>query len=263
MTICKICGSQSKFLFQEKILNKYDVDYYKCTECGFVQTEEPYWLNEAYSNAITSLDIGLLGRNIYYLPIVSSIIKSFFKKEASFLDYGGGYGIFVRLMRDKGFNFYRYDTYCENIFAKGHDEDSDNLKYELVTSFEVFEHLSNPIEEISKMLQKSRNIFFSTELQPEVFTQEKDWWYVAPQTGQHISFYTMDSLKYIAKKFNLNLYSNGQTFHLLTEKKISKLKFKLATNRWLIRIVNRIIKSPGSLLPSDFYNLTNNRHINN
>ena len=24
----------------------------------------------------------------------------------------------VRMMRDNGFNFYRQDTYCENLFAK-------------------------------------------------------------------------------------------------------------------------------------------------
>ncbi|HSD07318.1 class I SAM-dependent methyltransferase [Flavobacterium sp.] len=254
MITCKICSSESDIFFLCKVLDKYNVQYYKCRCCGFVQTENPYWLKEAYRSAIASQDIGLLSRNVYYAPIVSSIIKLFFKKDASFLDYGGGYGVFVRFMRDRGFNFYRYDTYCENMFAKGY-EDNDKSNYELITSFEVFEHLVDPIVEVQKMLQKSKNIFFSTELQPKGFMNEKEWWYVMPETGQHISLYSMESLKFIAKKFNLNLYSNGNSFHLLTEKNIPHFVFRLATNRYTLKILNNIIKYPDSLLMIDYHKI--------
>ena len=59
---CKICKSKSHEFFSTKLLYKFDVKYYKCKSCGFVQTENPYWLNEAYTSAITSQDIGLIGR---------------------------------------------------------------------------------------------------------------------------------------------------------------------------------------------------------
>jgi uncharacterized Zn finger protein len=43
-TNCKICGHLSQKFDVAKILNKYNVNYYCCLECGFVQTDEPYWL---------------------------------------------------------------------------------------------------------------------------------------------------------------------------------------------------------------------------
>jgi 2-polyprenyl-3-methyl-5-hydroxy-6-metoxy-1,4-benzoquinol methylase len=256
--ICKICNSKSDELFSSKVLHKFVVQYYKCKSCGFVQTEKPYWLDEAYSSAITAQDIGLIYRNNYYTPIISLIIKLFCSKKESFLDYGGGYGIFVRLMRDRGFNFYRYDTYCKNMFAVGFD-DNGSSNYELITAFEVFEHLVDPMTEIENMLKKSKNIFFSTELQPKGFSNEKDWWYVMPETGQHISLYTMDTLKFIAKKHNLNLYSNGSAFHLITEKKIPALFFKLAINRFGLKILNMLLRNPESLLMSDYYKIVHKK----
>ncbi len=42
--ICKICNHESKHLFQGKILGKYKITYFHCRHCGFLQTEEPYWL---------------------------------------------------------------------------------------------------------------------------------------------------------------------------------------------------------------------------
>jgi 2-polyprenyl-3-methyl-5-hydroxy-6-metoxy-1,4-benzoquinol methylase len=256
--ICKICDSKSDELFSSKVLHEFVVKYYKCKSCGFVQTEMPYWLNEAYSSAITAQDIGLVGRNSYYAPIISLIIKLFYSKKSRFLDYGGGYGIFVRLMRDRGFNFYRYDTYCKNMFAVGFD-DQGGSNYELITAFEVFEHLVDPMTDIKNMLKKSKNIFFSTELQPSNFSGEKDWWYVMPETGQHISLYTMDTLKFIAKKHNLNLYSNGSTFHLLSERSISPLLFKLAINRYSGKIINKLLRYPESLLMKDYQEVVNRK----
>lgn len=49
---CKICGKENKFIFKAKILKKYDVSYFHCENCGFLQTEEPHWLSEAYKSPI-------------------------------------------------------------------------------------------------------------------------------------------------------------------------------------------------------------------
>jgi transcription initiation factor TFIIIB Brf1 subunit/transcription initiation factor TFIIB len=56
---CKICESESFYFANANILNKYNAAYFKCTNCGFVQTEEPYWLEEAYSQPIAETDSGL------------------------------------------------------------------------------------------------------------------------------------------------------------------------------------------------------------
>ena len=152
----------------------------------------------------------------------SNIIFNIFNHEAKFLDYGGGYGLFVRLMRDLGFDFYWFDRFCTNLFAKGFDfdETKDN-PYELVTAFEVFEHFINPLNEIENILKFSKNILLSTELLPENNPKPNEWWYYSLQEGQHISIYTHKALSIIADKYHLNLYSNGLSLHLLAEKKHS------------------------------------------
>ena len=94
---CKVCDSDSHNLANAKILSKYQVEYFRCSNCGFVQTETPYWLEEAYSEAIASSDVGLVFRNGMFSSLTSKLIFQFFEHQAKFIDYGGGYGLFVRL----------------------------------------------------------------------------------------------------------------------------------------------------------------------
>jgi len=151
-SICNICGENASKIFAGNILNKYLVNYYQCNSCNFIQTEKPFWLPEAYVSAMTALDVGLLYRNIIFLQKIPPILELFSNDEDSYIDYGGGYGLFVRGMRDKGFNYYLQDLYAENIFAK-HFEVSDyapGKKFVALTAFEVFEHLEDPIEEFKK-----------------------------------------------------------------------------------------------------------------
>ncbi len=222
---CHICESTSNLFSNYQILKKYNIEYYQCTECGFVQTEFPYWLDEAYSVAIADSDVGLVYRNLNLSVLTSKIISRHFDSNASFLDYGGGYGLFVRLMRDKGFDFYWEDKFCQNIFAKEFTVSSDT-KYELVTAFEVFEHLSDPLPEVEAMLQFSDSILFSTELLPASNPRPGEWWYYAPQTGQHISFYSYDSLQKFSDRLGLNYYTNHNSQHILSRRKLSKNIFR-------------------------------------
>lgn len=223
---CKICSSPVKHIFNSKVLNKYDVGYSQCTNCGFIQTDEPYWLDEAYNNAITSLDLGLISRNLEYSDKISSLILNNFDINGKFLDYAGGYGMFTRLMRDKGFDYYHQDQFCVNLYAQNFELDDlpKKTKFEFVTAFEVFEHFSNPLEEIKNIFKYSNTIIFSTELQPDLkFINSDQWWYFTPETGQHIAFYSRKALEFLAKFFNCYLYSEG-SLHILSKAKLKKEK---------------------------------------
>ena len=77
---CKICESDSHGLAQGKVMGKYDVDYFQCSNCGFVQTEEPYWLDEAYSQPIASSDVGLRSERFTVTKF------KFFIDQARFID---------------------------------------------------------------------------------------------------------------------------------------------------------------------------------
>lgn len=267
--LCRICNSEISYLFDGKIMNKYNISYYKCNSCGFIQTESPYWLEEAYNNVIAHTDVGLLNRNLLFRDILSKMILKYFNPDRKFLDYAGGYGIFTRLMRDNGFDFYSYDKYCENIFARNFElkelDHQDN--FELITAFEYLEHIVDPVNEIKTLFKYSDALLFSTEIQPDYgLNNINDWWYFAPETGQHISFYTKQTFEYMADSFNCNLYTNGSNLHMLilnsrtlknnpfhdTNKNIFR---KLA--RKLVILMdnsgNRVYDKPKSKLQDDFF----------
>lgn len=242
---CKICNQDNAFIFKAQILNKYDIQYYYCQNCGFLQTEEAYWIEEAYSESINISDTGVISRNLNLSQLTTLVIYIFFDKNKKFLDFAGGYGIFTRIMRDIGFDYYWNDKYSTNLVARGF-EYNNNDTIELLTSFESFEHFDNPIGEIENMLQISKNILLTTNLIPDTPPNPTDWWYYGLEHGQHISFYHLKTLKFIANKYDLNLYTNGSTFHLLTEKKLNDILFQVIfkLNRLgLFKIINRLMKS--------------------
>lgn len=131
-------------------------------------------------------------------------------------------------MRDIGFDFYLHDPYSPNLVARGFELKSNSIKYELVTSFESFEHFNEPIKETESMIQFSDNILFSIELLPSLVPKPEEWWYYGLEHGQHISFYSYRTLKYISQRYNMNLCSNGRNIHLFTKnKKINNKLFNL------------------------------------
>lgn len=259
---CKICQHTTQELFTSQVLYKYAVKYYQCPSCKFIQTEKPYWLDEAYSDAIAKLDLGYITRNIVYSQVTSSVIKLSFNRNKSFIDYGGGYGMFVRLMRDKGLDFYRQDLYCENLFTDNLDiadiKNTRSSKFELLTSFEVFEHLDDPIGELEKMFTYSDSILFSTTLQPnQTFKHANDWWYFVPETGQHISLFSKQSLQKISERFDCNMYSNSKDLHLLTKKsfKFNPPQLTSFIHKVIDKTLSRNFYNPRSLMKKDFNNM--------
>jgi hypothetical protein len=155
------------------------------------------------------------------------------------------------MMRDEGFDFYRYEPMCENLFANGFDA-QPGLKYALLTAWEVFEHLEDPLAEIEKMLSFSTNIFFSTQLLPPSPKPLEQWWYYGLEHGQHLSFYTESALKIIAHQFNLKLYSSKGHVHFIGNSNINPFFVKIAFHsryRWLRKFFEK--PHPSSLLEQD------------
>ena len=224
--VCNICSCQTKKIFSKTVLSKYSVSYFQCTNCQFLQTEEAHWLDEAYSSgAISALDTGIISRNLLLREKTKNILLKLFNGFSKFraLDYGGGEGIFVRMMRDLGYNFYRYDLYADNLYARFFDlrDMPKGTSFNILTAFEVFEHLADPLDEIKKMLEFSGILLFSTELQPSEEKKElEDWWYIAPETGQHVSFYNVASLEKIANLLDMNFYTDHMSLHILSKKEL-------------------------------------------
>lgn len=213
-----------KEIFHHKVLNKYDVNYFFCDSCGFIQTEKAFWISEAYSSPINVSDTGYVSRNLNLSRRTLILFWFLFGKKHNFLDYAGGYGLFTRLMRDCGLNFFTIDKYTENLFAKGFNY--ENQKVKAISCFECFEHFEDPVGEINNMLKISKNIFFSTIIFDEKNIPKENWWYYGFEHGQHISFYSLKTLKYIANKNNLFFCSNNKNLHMFLEKKKSNFLFR-------------------------------------
>lgn len=239
-----------------QLLGVHDIQFWRCASCGFVCTQEPFWLEEAYSSAITGSDVGLVQRNFHLAKIARVVLSAFFNPSGRFLDFAGGYGLLVRMMRDSGFDFTWHDPYCTNLFATAFTADLDNHRhYELITAFEVFEHLADPVTGLDNLLKHSKNVLFTTDLLPETAPQPQDWWYYGLEHGQHVSFYTRRSLEKLAENRGLNFYSNGATVHLFTEKKISALLFFLLARHKTARLIAPFVSNK-SLLEDDFRTAT-------
>jgi hypothetical protein len=221
---CKICESESDYAFRKRVLLKYDVSYFKCRTCGFLQTEEPHWLSEAYNSTFTNLDVYLVYRPLELARVTQNVILNYFDNSGRFLDYGGGAGIFTRHMRDLGFDFYRQDKYATNVCAQYFDLEDlevDRRRFELVTCFEVLEHLVDPLEEIGRIFRYGASLLCGTQVQPEVPSDQlANWDYLGESHGQHVSFYSKVSFEVIARRFGCNYYSDGVGIHLLTTKRL-------------------------------------------
>jgi hypothetical protein len=231
---CPVCSGKRREVFQAKLLRKYDVHYFLCESCGLIQTEPPYWLNEAYSSAIADADTGLVSRNLEMARKLAGLLYFSFDPNAQYLEVAGGYGLLTRLMRDRGFDFRWHDPYCENIFARGFEWDPLNgtVKGGAVTAFEVLEHVTDPLDFVRKSLAqaKTRTIIFSTLLYEGKPPQPEEWWYYSLESGQHISFFRKATLNILADKLGLRLYTHG-SLHVLTDSALNESLFRICTSR--------------------------------
>lgn len=241
---CTLCSEATQPVFAHRILNKYDCRYHLCNTCGLLQTEEPYWLEEAYASSIALADTGILQRNIKMSGQLSKLLFLAFNPLESYADIAGGYGLLVRLMRDKGYDFFWHDLYTENIHARGFEADlSGNTTYEAVTAFEVLEHVRNPIDFVSNALHaaNTRTIILSSELFTGKPPQPDSWWYYSFATGQHISFYQHRTLVFLADRLGLYLFSH-KNMHIITDRTLHPAILKIALSSHTDWLLGRLMR---------------------
>ena len=242
-SLCRLCSGEQKYLFSKKLLNKYHVDYFKCSECNSLQTEYPYWVEEAYQkNNLSTLDTGAMQRNLHNFSACIALLKLL--KINNLLDYGGGDGVLCRLLRDYSINCYLKDSYAFPAYAQGFDI-PDFDEPELITSFEVLEHLVEPAVDLDKLFNySSKYLLVTTEIYSN---QDHNWWYLAPLSGQHIFFYSGKSLDYIAARYGYQYVVSGGFIFFYRNLSVIKL--------WLVKFllrgrICRLIRGVMMLLPA-------------
>lgn len=205
-----MCGAAAAYVFTLPVLRR-PTSYYECRGCGYLQTATPDWLEEAYASAINDVDTGIMVRNRINIGRVLMTLVALRRLRGKVVDHAGGYGLLVRMLRDAGIDAYWRDAYCSNLLARGFEADS--LPCDLVTAFEVFEHLVDPVAEMRRLLDSAPAVLISTELIPGQ-TPSPDWWYLGPDHGQHIGFFRFATLQWMAGTLGCQVVSDGVSTHL-------------------------------------------------
>jgi hypothetical protein len=247
---CTICGGKTHFTHTSKIIKKYEAEYYRCEDCEYWFVLNPYWIKEAHSFGISSLDTGLVSRNLKFAISVSNLLRAFQFKFDVFVDWSGGNGLFTRLMREFGYNYLWTDKYSNNMFASGSEYISGSVG--AVSLFEVLEHLEYPLETLQNIIEqtKCQMIIFSQTLHSN--SESANWWYFMPTSGQHISFYSIKTLEVMAKELEMFLITFGDLFIFAnqTVKFSWKFKLRMKLNKIYSTIYNLVMRKSLSNIDS-------------
>ena len=198
---CRLCGHKCLPVFAAIIINKYNIEYYRCENCHSLQSEMPYWIDEAYGSNLAALDTGAAQRNLINFYICRLLCGIFSLKNV--IDIGGGDGFFCRMLRDYRINCYVQDKYAKPTYAQNYLTPNFTSP-DLITAFEVIEHLSNPKVDLDLIFHyKPKMLLLSTGIYRN---EGPEWWYLCPETGQHIFFYSQKALEMIAREHGFALF---------------------------------------------------------
>jgi len=253
--ICPIDGFSMEALFKHKILGKYIVDYFICAKCGVIQTQTPFWHEEAYSSPISALDTWGAARNVWNARRLSRVLNLLFNHDDSFVDVACGYGLFVRLMRDKGFDFHGHDDFCPNLFSRCLPA-LRNPRPAAITCFEVLEHVVDPVRFVSDVMDKhsADTMIASTTLFERVIP-DFSWPYYSFESGQHVTLYQEKSLRALAARLGLSYTRLDIDLHLFSRRSFNAFFIKalqLPRVRAIVGLVGGIKNSQRSLTVSDY-----------
>ena len=210
---CPLCLGPLSWFADGVLLDHVPVRYFRCDSCGSVVLPDPTWLDEAYSHAISPLDVGLLERCVQMANITTAVVVAQGLRRGKFLDFAGGYGTLTRLMRDRGLDFRHNDPLCQNLFAQGFEAEVGE-RQDMVTAYEVLEHLSDPATTLAAAAQSTDLLLVTTRVLPDPVPKLGTWDYYAEESGQHVTFYTVAGLRALGERLGMQLTTSGRTTHL-------------------------------------------------
>ena len=196
--------------------------YALCDRCGFCFAPEMHrWSIDEFSARI--YNDGYKEVDPDYLELRpranAQLLAGMFAKQAlaiRHLDYGGGNGVLSSELFAAGWDSTSYDPFVDGPIR------ADMGRFNLVTSFEVFEHVPDVnalIETLSELVADDGMVLFSTLLSDGnlVRNQRIQWWYASPRNG-HISLHSRQSLAMLGRKADFDLVSFSPNLHAFWRK---------------------------------------------
>jgi hypothetical protein len=140
------------------------------------------------------------------------------------------------MMRDQGYNVLNHDKYAAPFYCDGFTADSsETARYDVLTSFEVFEHLAEPKSDLAGILKFQPLLWiFSTQLYRQ---QDRSWSYFGPSLGRHVFFYSEQALTDFAAAHGY-WFIRGRHLHMF----VKRDKNRYLRNRSAVQIVHGILR---------------------
>ena len=222
---CPICDHDTAILdcvdfniYPEK--TGIPIYYNICSHCDFCFAPEMYkWSPEEFGKYVyNEFYIKVDPDYVYKRPAddAATIINRFgsVKDQIRHLDYGGGQGVMSSILRENGFDSIAYDPFVNKDVNL-----SDLGKFDLITSFEVFEHVPDVHHLMTTLggLRKDDGVIYFSTLMSNGNIKRGErlhWWYAVPRNG-HISLFSEKSLAIISEKYGLKLGHFNESRHLM------------------------------------------------
>lgn len=233
---CLICDHSS--LIDMRGYTKYHL--VECSSCKFV------FSRKIPSSAELEKHYEGYGRNDYLSPITvkryNELLDYFekYRKKNKILDVGCGIGYFLEEAQKRGWEVYGTEytqqaiEICEskNIsMCKGELKINNYSmgEFDIITSFEVIEHINNPIPELKKFYKLLRSgglVYVTTPNFNSLLRYRLKEDYNVICYPEHLSYYTPKTLRSVMKKVGFNPQKVQATGISLTRLKTSKKKVK-------------------------------------
>ncbi len=197
---CKICNNKTRKLSDIQ----FKINYYNCPNCNFIFSDPNNFVTEQEELKVYKLHENSLENAGYVKMFKDFIDKTVIPYKSNIktaLDFGSGpEPVLAHLLKEEGFDVDIYDPFFspEKVY--------ENKTYDLITSTEVFEHFKDPLksfETIYKSLKPNGFLATMTLYHPQDDDKFQNWWYRRDET--HISFYTHETMKHLAKIFNMKV----------------------------------------------------------
>jgi len=202
---CKICGHETRILKDPEL----KLNFYVCTNCNYTFKETSAIVSQKEEKSLYDHHINTM-ENEGYVNMFKRFLEAGvlpFKTTGKALDFGSGPGpVLYEILKQQGFDAHHYDPYY-------HDDLSVfKRQYDLITSTEVFEHLSDPHAVIKKLcdaLNPGGVLAVMTSFKTEDDATFLKWWYRRDAT--HIGFFTEKAFALLIKDYPLKtVYSNNK-----------------------------------------------------
>jgi len=226
---CRLCEGELVARFKCRVLGRLDVSYFQCAACLSLQTQTPTWLEEAYgAGNLAAIDAGGAQRSLFNAAASYFVARMF--GLANVIDFGGGDGLLCRLLRDQGINAYVRDQFATASYAKGFTE-PNFATADLLTAFEVLEHFAEPRSDLDGLFAcQPRFLLLTTELYQG---QDSQWWYLVPESGQHVFFYSRRALQLIGERYGYDVRICRD--YVLLARNTETATWRLAVAQYLLR----------------------------